>query len=105
MEALIYYSTQLGAAVSSTSSGCWQQLPNGSSAILEVLEGPRMQITNRTDISNVAVHGSPVEMIHSLVRFEDFTAVTMEIGLFWMLRYVALVRMDVSEEVVPHSSG
>jgi uncharacterized membrane protein len=32
-------------------------------------------------------------------RFEVFTAVTMKDGVFWMLRHVALVRSDVSEEV------
>jgi hypothetical protein len=32
------------------------------------------------------------------VRFEVFTAVTMKNCVFWMLRHVALVRTDVSEE-------
>jgi hypothetical protein len=30
---------------------------------------------------------------------EDFTAVTLKNGVFWMLRHVALERTDVSEEL------
>jgi hypothetical protein len=33
------------------------------------------------------------------IRFEVFTAMTMKNGVFWMLRRVALVRTDVSEEI------
>jgi hypothetical protein len=36
------------------------------------------------------------------VRFEVFTAVTMKNSVFWMLRRVALVRTNVSEEQEPH---
>jgi hypothetical protein len=33
-----------------------------------------------------------------VVRFEVFTEVTMKNGVFWMLRLVALVTTDVSDE-------
>jgi hypothetical protein len=36
---------------------------------------------------------------YDCVRFEVFTAVTMKNGAFGMLRHLALVRTDVSEEL------
>jgi hypothetical protein len=38
------------------------------------------------------------KIIIIVIRFEVFTAVTMNNAVFWMLRRVALVRTEVSEE-------
>jgi hypothetical protein len=47
---------------------------------------------------NLAQRVTPANR-NQFVRFKVFTAATMKNGVLWMLRCVALVRTDVSEEL------